>query len=125
MDRKANSEAPAGSPTNPIRLPRSKKTLERYYAGRRLDSPMGGQLEVLGVREGKNGTGRILLECNTSSLRYVLLIPKATKAEKDRVKEVLAAGEDPSCPRHGPDQILSKSGKNLVCALCGVPYGKS
>jgi len=86
---------------------------------------MGGQLDVLGVREGEGGTGRVLMECNVSSLRFVLVIPKATRTEKAKVKEVLEAGDDPLCPRHGSHQRLSKSGKNWVCPLCGVSYGKS
>ncbi len=46
-------ERPAGSPTNPIVLPKSKKVLERYYAGKRLESPLGGGLDVLGIKEGE------------------------------------------------------------------------
>jgi hypothetical protein len=106
-------------------LPKSKKLLERYYAGKRLESPLGGNLDILGIRESDRGTGRVLMECNASSLRYVLIIPKATRTEKTKIKEILAAGDDPSCPRHSPDQRLSKSGKDWVCALCGVSYGKS
>jgi hypothetical protein len=124
MSRKVIEEPPAGSPANPIPLPRSKKTLERYYVGRRLGSPMGGQLDVLGVRDGANGTGRVMLECNSSSLRFVLVIPRASKTEKAEVQEVLERGDDPHCPRHGPSQRLTKSGKNLVCPLCGVAFGK-
>ena len=125
MDRNVVAEPPAGSPTNPIPLPKSKKILERYYAGKRLESPIGGFLDFLGVREGKDGKGRVLLECNTSSLRYVLYVPKPNKAEKDAVKKALDAGEDLFCPRHGSEQRLSKSGKNWFCPLCGVSFGKS
>jgi len=125
MDRNVVSEPPPGSPTNPIPLPKSKKTLERYYAGKRLDSPLGGFLDVLGIREGKDGKGRVLLECNASSLRFVLVVPKATRPEKVDVKEALEAGDDLFCPRHGSEQRLSKSGKNWICPLCGVSYGKS
>jgi len=125
MDRNVTSEAPAGSPTNPIPLPKSKKILERYYRGKRLESPLGGFLDVLGIREGKDGIGRVLFECNTSSLRFVLKIPKATKVERASIKEALEAGDDLFCPRHGFDQRLSKSGKNWICPLCGVSYGKS
>ena len=118
------TEPPAGSPANPIPLRRSKKVLERYYAGKRLASPMGGDLDVLGVREGANGTGRVLLECNSSSLRFVLVIPRATKEEKTQVKESLDKGGDPHCPRHGSIQPLAKSGKNWACPLCGVGFAK-
>lgn len=119
------SDPPAGSPGNPIPLSRTKKVLEAYYAGKRLESPLGGQLDVLGVRESRTGVGEVLLECNTSSLRYVLKIPKATKPEQAEVKKILAAGDDIYCPRHDPRQRLVKSGKSWFCPLCGVAYGKS
>ncbi len=125
MDRNPVSEPPPGSPGNPIPLPKSKTLLARYYAGRRLASPMGGHLDLLGVREGKGGVGRVVCECNTSSLRFVLVVPKATKAERAKVKEALESGDDLLCPRHGADQRLAKSGKEWVCPLCGVSYGKS
>jgi hypothetical protein len=86
---------------------------------------MGGQLDFLGVREGEGGTGQVLLECNTSSLRFVLVIPKATRTERTKVKERLAAGEDPFCPRHGVHQPLTRSGKEWMCTLCAVSFGKS
>jgi len=106
-------------------LPKSKKVLESYYAGKRLESPLGGFLDVLGVKEGKDGIGRVLLECNTSSLRFVLVVPKANRAEKATVKEALEAGDDLFCPRHALYRRLAKSGKNWICPLCGVSYGKS
>ena len=124
MMRTSAPEQQAGSPGNPIPLPKDKKLLQRYYAGERLSSPLGGQLDLLGVREGDDGTGRVLLECNTSSLRFVLVIPKATRTEKAKVKEALARGDDPHCPRHGQYHPLSRSGKEWVCPLCAVTYGK-
>ncbi len=125
MEKKAVSEPPAGSPANPIPLPKSKKILEAYYSGKRLESPLGGQLDVLGVRESRTGVGEVLMECNTSSLRYILKIPKATKPEMAEVKKALAAREEIHCPRHGPEQRLAKSGKAWVCSQCGVAYSKS
>ena len=125
MPRIAESQPQPGSPKNPIALPREKKTLLRYYKGERLRSPMGGHLDVMGIREGSDGHGRVMLECNTSSLRYLLEIPKATRTEKARIKEAVDAGDDPTCPRHGPYQRLGRSGKNWVCPLCGVSYGRS
>jgi hypothetical protein len=124
MERNTSSVKRQGSPTNPIPLPKEKKLLQGYYAGDRLPSPMGGQLDLLGVREGDGGVGWVLLECNVSSLRYVLTIPKATRTERAKVKEAIEKGEEITCPRHGPYQRLSKSGKNWVCQECGVVYGK-
>jgi hypothetical protein len=125
MNKKVITEEPTGSPSNPIPLPKGKKLLELYYAGKRLDSPLGGQLDLLGIREGDDGKGRILLECNTSSLRFVLIIPKANRAEKAEMKGVIEKGDDLFCPRHGSEAPLAKSGKNWVCHRCGVSFGKS
>jgi hypothetical protein len=125
MTRNLATEPQAGSPANPIPLPKEKKILRRYYSGTRLRSPMGGHLEVLGVREGEGHTGRVLLECSSSSLRYVLMIPKATRSERAAVKEAMEAGDDLFCPRHGSLQRLSKSGKNWICPKCGVAFAKS
>lgn len=125
MVRTSAPEQQAGSPGNPIPLPKDKKLLQKYYVGERLPSPLGGQLDILGVREGEGGTGQVLLECNVSSLRFVLVIPKATRAEKSQVKACLTEGGDPVCPRHGVHHPLSKSGKEWVCPLCSVSFAKS
>ncbi len=116
-------EEPPGH--GPLPLPSDRKLLARYYAGERLPSPMGGQLELLAVKEGEDGEGMAVLECNISSLRYVLTIPKATRTERRKVREVLAAGRDPSCPRHGPGQRLVRVRKDLRCPLCGVAYARA
>jgi hypothetical protein len=123
MNESSSGQNP-GSPANPILLPKDKKTLLAYYAGERLPSPMGGQFDILGVRDGEGGTGRVVLECNVSSLRYVLVIPKATRAERAVVKEAIEGKEESICPRHGHFQRLTKSGKDWVCGLCGVSFGK-
>ena len=125
MAKTPATEQPAGSPANPIELAKDKKLLQSYYAGKRMSSPLGGQLDIFGIREGEGKTGRVLLECNASSLRYVLIIPKATKTERAKVKAVLDEGGDATCPRHGPRQRLSKIGKDWVCTLCSVAFGKS
>lgn len=125
MERKPPAQPSPGSPGNPIPLPKEKKLLQAYYARERLPSPLDGQLDVLGVREGEGGAGKVLLECNVSSLRFVLAIPKATRTERAKVKEVLEAGDELTCPRHGSLHRLAKSGKNWICPLCGVSYGKS
>jgi hypothetical protein len=125
MEKRPTVQSSPGSPKNPIPLEGGKKVLQAYYAGERLRSPFGGQLHVLGVREGEGGAGKVLLECNVSSLRYLLAVPRATPKERQKVREALEAGEEPTCPRHGSYQRLGKSGKNWVCPLCGVAYGKS
>ena len=54
----------------PFPLSDEKDLLGLYYEGNRLPSPAGGFLMVLRVQPEDDGSGSILLECNTSSLRY-------------------------------------------------------
>jgi len=108
----------------PLPVPEPKKLQKLYYAGLQLPSPQGGFLEPLRVRPEEDRSASVLLECNTSSLRYVLPIPAATKAEAKAVKEAQDEGMNPYCPRHGPPTRLTRFGTDLICSLCGVPYGK-
>lgn len=107
-----------------LQLDNEKSLLKQYYAGQRMESPAGGFLILLRVRPLEDGSATALLECSASSLRYELAIPKATRTEKKKVKDQLEAGRDPDCPRHGPGQLLTRAGKELVCSACGVTYGK-
>ena len=109
----------------PLRLDDVKQVLKQYYSGAQMDSPNGGFLMLLGIRPGEGGTSIGLLECSVSSLRYEVEIPKATKTERKKVKDVLDAGDDPHCPRHGPGTRLVRAGKNFVCNSCGVPYARA
>lgn len=106
-------------------LPDPKATLKAYYAGSRMVSPVGGVLEVLRVQPVGDGSAKLLLECNSSSLRYELPIKKATRTEKTKVKQSLLEGIDPTCPRHGESRRLTRVGLTFVCPACGVPFGKA
>ncbi len=86
---------------------------------------MGGFLELLGVRPGEDGKSIAFFECSASSLRYALAIPKATRTERRKVKEIQNDGDDPDCPRHGDGTRLVRAGRDLVCPLCGVAYGRA
>jgi hypothetical protein len=108
-----------------LALPDPKTTLKAYYAGNRMESPVGGVLEVLRVQPVEDGSAKLLLECNSSSLRYELPIKKATRTEKTKVKQRLLDGIDPTCPRHGEGWRLTRVGPTLVCPACGVPFGKA
>ena len=108
-----------------IPLPADKELLKAFYSGHRLLSPLGGNLELLAVREGDDGTGRAILECSTSSLRFELTVKKATRTEKQKVKKAQTDGSDPTCPRHGSEQRLSRLGPSWFCPQCGVRYGKA
>ena len=118
--RQKPEEGPSGYP-----LPNEKAYLKTYYAGGRMESPVGGVLEVLGVRPNDDGSAMVILECNASSLRYELPIKAATRTEKAKVRQSLEKGADPHCPRHGPARRLSRVGANLVCVACGVRFGKA
>lgn len=107
-----------------LQLDNGKSLLKQYYAGQRMESPAGGFLIVLRVRALDDGSAVALLECSASSLRYELPIPKATRTEKKKVKEQLEEDREPDCPRHGPGQMLTRAGRELVCSACGVTYGK-
>ena len=107
-----------------IPLPDSKAQLKRYYHGAQMPSPMGGFLEPLRVRSEDGGVGTVILECSASSLRFALTIPGPTRGEKSAIKRKQEAREDPTCPRHDPQQRLNRVGQYLVCPLCGVRYGR-
>ncbi len=101
-----------------------KAALRNFYGGSQIPSPNGGFFIPLGVRAREDGSANLFLECSALSLRYWLLIPKATRTERKKVKDVLATGEDPVCPRHEPSERLVRVGRDLVCQLCCVAYGK-
>lgn len=102
-----------------------KDYLKAYYANLRLESPMGGILHELRVRPEADGSGTVLFECSDSSLRYELQIPKATRRDREKVREQQDDGRDPVCPRHvEPLEKLQRTGDTLVCPRCGVRYGK-
>ena len=79
----------------------------------------------LGLMPAEDGTSAAFFECSSSSLRYRLDIPKATRTERKKVKDVLEGGDDPDCPRHGPGHRLGRAGKDVVCNLCGVAFGRA
>ena len=106
------------------RLNNEKQLLKQYYAGQQMESPNGGFLMLLGIRSTEAGALGIL-ECSATSMRYQILIPKATRTERKKVKEVLDAGDDPDCPRHGLGSRLVRAGKDVVCRDCGVAYGRA
>ncbi len=90
-----------------------------------MGSPVGGVLEVLRVQRVGDGSAKLILECNSSSLRYELPIKKATRTEKTKVKQSLLEGIDPTCPRHGESRRLTRVGPTLVCPACGVTFGRA
>ncbi len=122
---RAPKKADTGGRPSGLPLPDPKGALKAFYAGTRLESPVGGFLEVLGVHSLEDGSATVILECSTSSIRFELPIKAATRTEKAKVKQALADGSDPTCPRHGSEQRLFREGSLLVCHLCGIPFGKA
>jgi len=80
---------------------------------------------LLGMRSNADGSTTALFECSASSLRYQMEVPKASRTERAHVKKTQGSGEDPDCPRHGPGHRLFRAGKDLVCPLCGIAFGKA
>lgn len=102
-----------------------EEILETYYEGRRVPSPMGGHLDPIRVQIEDDGSGTVIFECSSSSLRFALSIKKATRTERRKVREMMDGKQDPHCPRHGPDQLLVRVGRDLVCPRCGVRYARA
>jgi len=92
--------------------------------GQEVASIGQGFLILLGVRHAGDGSAVGIFECSVSSLRYELVIPKATRTERKKVRDAIDAGEDPDCPRHGYGSRLVRAGKDLVCTACGIAYAK-
>lgn len=80
---------------------------------------------LLGIRPSEGGSALGIFECSASSLRYEVDIPKATRTERKKVREVIEEGDDPDCPRHGSGARLVRAGRDLVCMACGVSYARA
>lgn len=107
-----------------IPLKQQKELRKRYYRGAQLRSPVGGSLEPIRVRYGGADDGVVFFDCLASSLRFSLTIPRATRTERRKVREMLDEGEDPVCPRHGKGTLLIRNDRDLVCPRCGVRYAR-
>lgn len=107
-----------------LQLDNDKQLLQKYYSGQQVESPNGGFLMLLGIRGNDDGSATAIFECNVSSLRYEVVIPKATRTERKKVRDVLKEGGDPHCPRHGSETRLVRAGRDLVCTACGIPYAR-
>ena len=119
-----NDRAVAAESDQRLTLSDEESLLRLYYDGGRLPSPSGGFLMVLGVQPKDEGSGSILLECTSSSLRYQMNVPKATRSERKKVRAMIDEGRDPKCPRH-QGQLLVRIRHDLACASCGVRYVKA
>ncbi|MDH5590679.1 MAG: hypothetical protein OEZ65_06985 [Gemmatimonadota bacterium] len=124
MTKNNRTPVPPEVPADALPVDNAKAVLKGYYAGSQIPSPQGGFLMPLGVRTGDGGKGHLILECSASSLRYHVEIPKGTRVERSKVREVLDQGVEPDCPRHGRGQRLIRMGNDLVCQLCGVAFAR-
>ena len=119
-----NDPAVAEESGQRLDLPDEDGLLGLYYEGGRLPSPSGGFLMVLGVHPEADGSGSVLLECTSSSLRSQISVPKATRAERKKVRDQIDEGGDPRCPRH-QGQLLTRIRHDFACPRCGVRYAKA
>ena len=124
MTSARNDQSVAAQSGERLTLPDEEGLLSLYYDGGRLPSPSGGFLMVLGVQPEVEGSGSVYLECTTSSLRYRMSVPKATRAERKKVRDLIDEGGDPECPRHR-GQLLTRIRHDLACPKCGVRYAKA
>ena len=122
-----SSQDPTSSPLVEDTLPiEDEDTLRKlYYAGAQLPSPVGGFLEVLHVQPEADGSGTVIFECLSSSLRFRLPVNAATRTERKKVRERLESGMEPECPRHMDGRRLVRVDKDLVCSACGVRYARA
>ena len=124
MTSPRNNQSVAVKDNECLTLPDEDGLLRIYYDGGRLPSPSGGFLMVLGVQPENEGSGSILLECTSSSLRYQMRVPKATRSERKKVRDMIDERIDPKCPRH-EGQLLTRTRRDLACSRCGVRYAKA
>ncbi len=120
---KKHTSGPLGEGSLPAKEEETLRQL--YYAGAQLPSPMGGFLEVLHVQSEEDGSGTVIFECLSSSLRFRLPLKAATRTERKKVRDRIDAGMDPECPRHEEGRRLQRVGRNLICSACGVRYAKA
>ena len=118
-----HTSGPLGSGALPAKEQETLRQL--YYAGAQLPSPMGGFLEVLHVQTEEDGSGVVIFECLSSSLRFRLPLKAATRTERKAVRERMDAGMDPECPRHEGGRRLQRVGRNFICSACGVRYARA
>jgi hypothetical protein len=117
-------EPPEMTSYEPLELANKKDVLRHYYEGSQLPSPMDGFLAVIHVQPEEDGSGTVIFECLSSSLRFKMEIKKATRTERAKVKALMDSGMDPACPRH-VDTRLKRIGPNWVCPACGVRYARA
>lgn len=106
-------------------LDEPKKMEKLYCSGRQVPSPMGGFLVPLGVKAEEDGSSTVLLECQSSSLRYQLPIRKATRTEKSHVKDQVSDDLEPMCPRGDGAPALVRRGSDWYCPHCNIKYGRA
>ena len=121
---KTKSETPPVEGDSPFPLTDEKALLRLYYEGSRLPSPTDGFLILLRVQPEGDGSGSILFECNSSSLRFRLDVPKATRTERAKVKAMIDDDREPKCPRHHGEQLLIRVKNDFLCPRCGVRYAR-
>ena len=124
MTSTSKDESVAAKSGQRLSLSDEDSLLSLYYDGGRMPPPSGGFLMVLGVHPEAEGSGSVLLECTSSSLQYRLTVPKATRAERKKVRDLIDEGGEPECPRH-QGELLVRIRHDFACPRCGVRYAKA
>lgn len=124
MARKIEDESKRGGP-EALPLKESTALTKQFYAGARMESPLGGKLELLGFQGLPDGSARLFFECTASSLRFEMTVSKGTRRDREKIKEQVANGEDPVCPRCFGRYPLDRVGQKMRCSHCGVAFGKA
>lgn len=125
MARTKTAAPPAPKGFGVEELAEAKKMERLFCSGRQVPSPMGGFLVPLGVKSEGDGTSTVLLECQSSSLRYQLPIRKATRTERSKVKDQIEEGLDPLCPRGEEGPSLTRRGNDWYCPRCNIKFGRA
>jgi len=129
-ERESGKPLPKPASAKPARIGfgaqalKNGRTMEQLYCSdRQLPSPMDGSLAYLGVRAEPDGTSTVLFECTRSALRFELPMRNSSWRERRKVKEQVADGLEPLCPRAEPGPVLQRRENYWYCPRCNIKFG--
>lgn len=100
------------------------RAMERLYCSdRQLPSPMGGSLAYMGVRAEASHGSTVLFECTRSALRFELPMRGSSWRERRKVKDQVADGLEPLCPRAALGPALQRREDQWYCPRCNIKFG--
>ena len=129
-ERESGKPSPKPASAKPARIGfgaqalKNGRTMEQLYCSdRQLPSPMDGSLAYLGVRAEPDGTSTVLFECTRSALRFELPMRNSSWRERRKVKEQVADGLEPLCPRAELGPVLQRRENYWYCPRCNIKFG--